>query len=68
MSQENNKEMMRLLEGKLRMPIHISYISKYIVKKPQDETKEILQQAIQNGLIEESPLAEGYYVLKHGKK
>jgi len=64
MSQENNKEVTRLLEGKLRMPIHISYISKYILKKSQNETKEILKNAINEGIIEESPLAKDYYVLK----
>ena len=63
MNQEN-KDMIRLLEGKLRMPIHISYISKYILKKTQEETKEILEQAINDGVIEESPLAKEYYQLK----
>jgi len=64
MSQENNKEMMKLLEGKLRMPIHISYIAKYILKKSQSETKEILDIAISEGLIEESSISKDYYVLK----
>jgi len=64
MSQENNKEMMKLLEGKLRMPIHISYIAKYVLKKPQSETKEILDIAISEGLIEESSISKDYYVLK----
>ena len=64
MSQENNKEMMKLLEGKLRMPIHISYIAKYILKKSQSETKEILDVAISEGLIEESSISKDYYVLK----
>ena len=63
MNQEN-KDMIRILEGKLRMPIHISYISKYILKKTQEETKEILEQAINDGVIEESPLAKEYYQLK----
>lgn len=63
MNQEN-KEIIKSLEGKLRMPIHISYIAKYIVKKTQEETKEILNKAIEDGMIEESPLANGYYVLK----
>lgn len=64
MSQENNKEMIKVLEGKLRMPIHISYIAKYIIKKTQKETKEILDRAINEGLIEESSIAKDYYVLK----
>ena len=35
-----------LLEGKLRLPIHISYISKYILEKPEWETKEVLNQSV----------------------
>ena len=68
MSQEDKKEMMKLLEGKLRMPIHISYIAKYILKKTQNETKDILDIAISEGMIEESSISKGYYVLKHSKK
>ncbi len=52
-----------LLEGKLRLPIHISYISKYILNKPEWETKEILNQAIEEGIIEEVK-HKGYYQLK----
>jgi len=53
-----------ILEGKLRQPIHISYISKYILKTTVGETREILKQAIEEGVIEESSYAKDYYVLK----
>jgi hypothetical protein len=51
----------KLLNTKLRQPIHISYISKYILKMTEKETKEILDKLIEEGVIEESPLAPGYY-------
>ncbi len=51
--------------SKLRKPIHISYISKYIVKKDIQETKEILQKYIDEGIIEESQMAKEYYVVKN---
>jgi hypothetical protein len=51
----------KLLNSKLRQPVHISYISKYILKMTEKETKEILNKLIEEGVIEESPLAPGYY-------
>jgi len=51
----------KLLNTKLRQPVHISYISKYILKITEKETKEILDKLIDEGVIEESPLAPGYY-------
>ena len=54
----------KLLNSKLRQPIHISYISKYILKMTEKETKEILDKLIDEGVIEESPLAPDYYVNK----
>jgi len=51
----------KLLNTKLRQPVHISYISKYILKLTEKETKKILDKLIDEGVIEESPLASGYY-------
>ena len=51
----------KLLNSKLRQPVHISYISKYILKMTEKETKEILDKLIDEGVIQESPLAPGYY-------
>jgi hypothetical protein len=50
--------------NKLRQPIHISYISKYILKVDVDETKKILQKYIDESIIKESDIAEGYYCVK----
>jgi len=54
----------KLLNSKLRQPVHISYISKYILKMTEKETKEILDKLIDEGVIEESPLSQNYYVNK----
>ena len=54
----------KLLNSKLRQPVHISYISKYILKLTEKETKEILDKLIDEGVIEESSLAPNYYVNK----
>jgi len=54
----------KLLNSKLRQPVHISYISKYILKITEKETKEILDELINEGVIEESTLAPDYYVNK----
>jgi hypothetical protein len=51
----------KLLNTKLRQPVHISYISKYILKLTEKETKEILDKLIEEDVIEESPLASDYY-------
>jgi len=51
--------------NKLRQPIHISYISKYILKTDMKETKEILEKYISEGIIEESKIADGYYGIKN---
>ena len=54
----------KLLNSKLRQPVHISYISKYILKMTEKETQEILDKLIDEGVIKESPLASSYYVNK----
>jgi len=53
----------KLLMSKLRQPIHIDYISKYILKEDIIKTKEILKTLTDNGEIEESKYAKEYYVL-----
>ncbi len=53
----------KLLMSKLRQPIHIDYISKYILKEDIIKTKEILKTLTDNGEIEESKYAKEYYVI-----
>jgi len=57
-----DKKQIKVLMDKLRQPIHISYISKYILKKDMDETKQQLEVLISEGYIKESSVSVGYYV------
>jgi hypothetical protein len=57
-----DKRQIKALMDKLRQPIHITYISKYILKKDVDETKKQLDILISEGYIKESNLSEGFYV------
>jgi hypothetical protein len=57
-----DKRQIKSLMDKLRQPIHINYISKYILKKNMDETKQQLDILISEGYIKESSLSEGFYV------
>jgi hypothetical protein len=52
------------LLSKLRRPIHVSYISKYLVKLPMNETINLLNEMISEDLIEESVYGKGYYAIK----
>lgn len=58
-----NQERENLL-AKLRLPIHIDYISKYILKVPISETKIELEKLISEGIISESKYAKDYYIIK----
>jgi hypothetical protein len=55
----------RTFLNKLRQPIHISYISKYILKTDMKETKVVLEKYISEGIIEQSKIADGYYGVKN---
>jgi len=57
-----DKKQIKSLTDKLRQPIHISYISKYIFKLNEEDTKKELDILISEGYIKESTLSDGYYV------
>ena len=52
------------LLGKLRQPIHIDYISKYILRQSMDETINLINKLVEENIIEESKYAKNYYVVK----
>lgn len=53
------------LLGKLRQPIHIDYISKYILRQSMDETVNLINKLVEENIIEESKYAKNYYVVKN---
>jgi hypothetical protein len=57
-----DKRQIKSLMDKLRQPIHISYISKYILKLNEAETKKQLDMLMSEGYIKESNISKGYYV------
>jgi hypothetical protein len=57
-----DKKQIKILMDKLRQPIHISYISKYILRENMDKTKQQLDTLISEGYVKESKLSEGFYV------
>lgn len=50
--------------SKLERPIHISYISEYILKLPMDMTQTKINDLVEKGFLEESQYGKGYYVRK----
>ena len=55
----------KLLLSKLRQPVHKTYICNYIFKyAEQGKCDETLNKLVEEGKIEESPLASGYYVIR----
>ena len=58
-----DKTQIKELTDKLRQPIHINYISRYILKNNEEDTKKQLDILISEGIIKESNLADGYYVV-----
>jgi len=58
------KTQANLLLAKLRQPIHINYVSKYILKESIEQTKVILNKLIDDGVVEEYVNTKDYYVVK----
>jgi hypothetical protein len=52
---------LKLLQSKLRRPVHISFISEYILDKDIDTTRKIINELKVLGYIIESDMAEDYY-------
>lgn len=63
-TKQMNTESTKKLLSKLRQPIHIDYIAKYILRIPEDEARVELNKLIEENLIEESTYAKDYYVIK----
>ena len=53
------------LLAKLRLPIHVTYISNNILKTSMIETEKLIGEMVEEGLIEESKYGKGYYVVKN---
>jgi hypothetical protein len=58
------EKVIKLLLSKLQRPIHISFISEYILKKSEEETRQILNHLVENNMVVESYMGVDYYVVK----
>lgn len=52
------------LLAKLRRPVHITYISKHLLRTSMNETEKLIEEMVEEGLVEESKYGKGYYVVK----
>jgi hypothetical protein len=53
------------LLGKLRQPIHINYISTYILCDTMENTLKVINNLIEEGIVEESDYSQNYYIIKN---
>lgn len=60
-----DKKTNKLLLDKLRQPIHIDYISNYILKESMEETMKHVNKLIEDNIIEESKYSKNYYIIKN---
>jgi hypothetical protein len=58
----------KTLLGKLRQPIHIDYISSYILRDTMENTLKVINTLVEEGVVEESKYAKNYYVVKTPQK
>jgi len=58
---------LRLLQAKLRRPVHISFISEYILDKDMATTQKIINELKVLGYVVESEIAEDYYKINNEK-
>ena len=59
------EKVIKNLLGKLRQPIHVDYISNYILKESIEETMNLINKLVEGNVIEESKYAKDYYVVKN---
>jgi hypothetical protein len=55
---------LKLLESKLRRPIHITYISEHILRKDMNETRTLINKLMVDGYVFESETSKDYFYIK----
>lgn len=50
--------------SKLRQPVHITYIQNNLLKTSKEQTREVIDKYVEEGILEESKYAKDYYSLK----
>ena len=55
---------LKLLQSKLRRPIHITYISEHILRKDMNETRQLITKLMEDGYVFESETSKDYFYIK----
>jgi len=58
------KKIQTQFDKEMKIPCHIQHIASRILKLSIQETTDIVNQMVTEGLLEESTLAKNYYKLK----
>jgi len=58
------EKIIKNLLGKLRQPIHVDYISNYILKESMENTMNLITKLVEDNVIEELIYAKDYYEVK----
>jgi hypothetical protein len=58
------EQTVKLLQSKMRRPIHISYISERILKKDMDDTRRLINKLMEDGYVFESETSKDYFYIK----
>lgn len=54
----------KLLQSKLRSPIHIDYISEHILRKDMNETRTLIDKLMEDGYVFESETSKDCFYIK----
>ena len=59
-----DKKTEKLFQKELRIPCHLNHIADRVFKLSRQETRVIISQMLESGLLEESQYAKNYYKIK----
>jgi hypothetical protein len=58
------KKTQKIFDKEMKIPCHINHIATRILRLSMDETIDVVNQMVTEGLIEESSFAKNYYKIK----
>ena len=58
------KKVQKLFDKEMKIPCHENHIATRILRLSMDETIDVVNQMVAEGLIEESSFAKNYYKIK----
>ena len=59
-----DKKTQRVFDKELKIPCHVNYIADRVFKLSKDETMVKINELVELGILEESPLAKNYFKIK----